>query len=438
MDSSQLMAARMEYLTMNRRFFLPAIFCFLILSLSQTAALSLFAADTKLHAAQLLEAGKPVKIACFGDSITGVYYHTGGQRAWCDVLGIALQRIYPRAQVVMINAGISGNDTAAGLKRMERDVLSHNPQLVAVMFGMNDVARQTSAAFHDNLGEIVKRSRDRGAEVILMTPNSIYPEDVGRPPWRVSQYAEIVRQVGRELGVPVSDCFRAYEGVREIARRAWVQLMSDTIHPNMRGHKIFAEEVAWTISGKRVSLADLTPLQARLPRTLARLKRDQPFKVVAMKPYDTFIVPALQRVAPDMKVEVTSWEVEGKSLADIEERAKEIGWRKFRTGSEPGAPDLVIVAIPATALGPSEEQFGRSYTSILNLSLGYGKPQWDSIAILPSVLQPELDPGQRAVENLALEVIKGQDISWLQRAPDDTTPVEELLNRWLTSLLAVK
>src|SRR5439155_9965949 len=144
-----------------------------------------------------------VKIVCFGDSITRVYYHTGGQRAWCDVLGIALKRIYPRAQVEMINAGISGNDTAAALKRMERDVLSHNPQLVAVMFGMNDVVRQTPAAFHDNLGEIVKRSRDRGAEAILMTPNSIYPGDALRPPWRVSQYAEIVRQVGTELDVPV-------------------------------------------------------------------------------------------------------------------------------------------------------------------------------------------------------------------------------------------
>src|ERR1051325_8650899 len=62
-----------------------------------------------------LSAGEPTRIVCFGDSITGAYYHTGGERAWCDMLGLALQRVYPQARLEMINAGISGNTTAAGL-----------------------------------------------------------------------------------------------------------------------------------------------------------------------------------------------------------------------------------------------------------------------------------------------------------------------------------
>lgn len=81
-----------------------------------------------------LAEGAAVKIVCFGDSITGVYYHTGARRSWCDLLGIALAKIHPLAQVQMINAGISGNDTAAALKRMEHDVLRHAPDLVVVMF----------------------------------------------------------------------------------------------------------------------------------------------------------------------------------------------------------------------------------------------------------------------------------------------------------------
>ena len=32
--------------------------------------------------AELLQAGKePVRVVCLGDSVTGVYYHTGGRRA---------------------------------------------------------------------------------------------------------------------------------------------------------------------------------------------------------------------------------------------------------------------------------------------------------------------------------------------------------------------
>src|SRR6516225_7432717 len=83
--------------------------------------------------AALLESGKePVKIVCIGDSITGVYYHTGGRRAYPEMLQIALKRAYPKAKVQVINAGISGNILPLGLARLERDVLSHKPQLVTI------------------------------------------------------------------------------------------------------------------------------------------------------------------------------------------------------------------------------------------------------------------------------------------------------------------
>ena len=56
-----------------------------------------------------------------------------------------------------------------------------------------------------------------------------------------------------------------------------------------------------------------------------------------------------------------------------------------------------------------------------------------SIAILPSVADPMLSPTERAAETTALEVIEGQDIGWLQRAPNDETPAGELLAKWLLS-----
>jgi lysophospholipase L1-like esterase len=415
-----------------RYLFLP----FMLLVMPVAVRLPLVAADTKLKAVQLMEAGQPVRIVCFGDSITGVYYHTGGRRAWCDLLGVALNRIYPKGTIEMINAGISGNNTAAALKRMEADVLSYNPQLVVVMFCMNDVAGLTPEAFQANLAEIIRRARDRGAEVVLMTPNSIYPDDPRRPPSRVVQYVGIVRQVGRELGVPVADCFRAYEEIRDIDRQAWVHLMSDTLHPNLRGHKLFAEEVAWTIIGRRVSLEDLPLLEPGLPRTISRLQEQRPVNVIAMKPYDRLITSALQQIAPGIQLRVTVWDAEQRSLAAIEEKAKEIGWWRFRNGNEAEAPDLVVVAVPTGAMAPSEEQFYRSYTWILNWSLSFGKRGWDCIAVLPSVTTPELTPAQTIAEKRALEVIQGQDIPWLRRATSDARPTDELLASWLESLLA--
>jgi len=317
------------------------------------------------------------------------------------------------------------------LARMEADVLQHRPHLVVVMFGMNDVTRVPPETYRGNLAQIVQRCRDGGAEVILCTPNSIYPEDEARPVERLAEYAEIVRAVGAAQGVPVADCYQAYEAVRAADRRAWMGLMSETIHPNMRGHKVFAEEVARVIGGRRVWLRDVPAFSPCLTRTRERIDRGEVVNVVAMPPYDALIEPALRAVRPQARVQVTPWPVEGKSLVEIEREAQARGWPTLNSVPPEQRPDLVVIAVPAGARADGDEQFYRSYSWILNWSLSFGRAEWDCVAILPSVAKPELDHGERAAEDFAREVVEAQDIGWLARADGDATPAADLLANWL-------
>jgi lysophospholipase L1-like esterase len=187
---------------------------------------------------EALAAGHPVvRIVGFGDSTTGVYYHTGGRRAWPEMLGLALQRLHPQAKIETINAGVSGGNTASGLARMDRDVLAQQPDLVVIMFGMNDVVANTSEAFEANLRTMVAKCRESNSEVLLCTPNWIAPGDDARPLPKLGAYADIVRRLGEELAVPVTDCFSAFEAVAMLDLRESAMLMSDGIHPNMRGGK---------------------------------------------------------------------------------------------------------------------------------------------------------------------------------------------------------
>jgi len=161
-----------------------------------------------------------------------------------------------------------------------------------------------------------------------------------------------------------------------------------------------------------------------------------PVRVLAMKPYDTMIGPALQRISPGARVQVTAWDVAGKSLGEIEASAKEQGWFRFYRTQGGEKPDLVIVAVPATALAEGDEQFYRHYTWTLNYALSFGPSEWDLFAVLPSVAQPELGAAGRAAEELAQRVIAGQDIGWLGRKPNDRTPAAELLVEWLKAQTA--
>jgi lysophospholipase L1-like esterase len=375
------------------------------------------AADSMESVIALLDSGrKPVRIVCFGDSITGVYYHTGGRRAWCDMLGIALSRLYPKAKLEMINAGISGNTSGMGLARMDSDVLARRPHLVVVMFGMNDAAGAPQDQFEANLRTIVRRSRAASASAVLCTPNSVYPNP-RRPTERLAAYAQTVRQVALDLSVPLADCYQAYEDLHLRDPLAWKLLMSETIHPSMNGHKLFAEVIAQTISGRRILLADVPPPGDGLHFTLERLRAGQPAKVVAMPPYDSIVPTVLRSLFPEAQIEVTVWPTEGKSLAELAQWSKSIRSRP---------PHLVVVAVPAASNAEGEDAFLQSYSWILSYSIAFGQLAWDRVVVLPSVTAP-LTPDQKRWEDLARQLTRGADTAYVDRRPGDARPATQLL-----------
>ena len=380
---------------------------------------------------------KRVRIVCFGDSITGVYYHTGGRRAYSHMLAIALRRIYPGAKVEVINSGISGNTAEVGLGRIESDVLAHRPHLVTVMFGMNDVARIPIETYRRNLHDIAAQCLAMGAEVVLCTPNSVYPEDDSRSMEALGRFAETVREVAAAKDLPVADCWQAYEELRARDQRAWKLLLSETVHPNMNGHKVIAEEIARAITGVRVSLADVPPPLPAIPQTLARLLARKAIRATVMAPFDVLIEPALQRAFPGATVEVTRWAVAAQSLEEIEAHARDqVGWQRFQAHPDEARPHLVLLAVPPEATADSEEAFIRSYSWILNGSLSFGVREWDAVAVLPSVADPDLNRSALDRQALAREVIRGQDISFIERPAGDRSSCGQLLAHWIEEQVA--
>ncbi|OGV55882.1 MAG: hypothetical protein A2017_03725 [Lentisphaerae bacterium GWF2_44_16] len=371
-----------------------------------------------------LASGKDtVRIVCFGDSITGIYYHTGGRRAYCDMLGIALKRIYPNAKIKMLNAGVSGNDTAKGWARIERDVLSRKPDLVVIMFGMNDCRTDiTQGPFISNLKKIVHRCREIGAEIVLCTPNSVYPIEKGRTVENLAACAEIIRNVAKDLSVPLADCYRAFENIHAANDMEWKLLMSERIHPNMNGHKLFAEVIAETISGKRVVLKELPPHSPSLSFTFDLLSDKRPINVIAMPPYDRIIPEVLLKLYPDAVINMTTWPVAGTSLSDIVKWAKNIRAMK---------PNLVTIAIPAEFNLSTESSYNYSYEWILNWSLNRDTQTWDTFAILPSVIEIHIKTNDLPRANLARRVILGKDIGFVERKAGDNSPPKEIIFRWI-------
>ena len=164
--------------------------------------------------------GPDAQILSFGDSLT---HGTGAARgqSYPEVLSSLLDR-------TVINAGVPGEVSAAGRTRLAKELKEHNPDLVILCHGGNDVLRRLDQkTTRDNIVAMVEMIRASGADVVL----------IGVP------------KLGWGLHVPPF-----YEEIAEsndipYAEDILVDLLgdnslkSDAIHPNARGYRILAEAV---------------------------------------------------------------------------------------------------------------------------------------------------------------------------------------------------
>ncbi len=370
-----------------------------------------------------LKQGDPLKIVCFGDSVTGVYYHTGGRRAYTEILGLRLADAFPKSSIQAINAGVSGNTTVNALERIERDVLAHKPDLVTVMFGLNDMTRVPLEDYRTNLKAIIERCRAAGSEVVLCTSNNV-EDTTDRPTAKLLEYAAVVREVADEQKVPLADCYNAFEDIRQKDVRAWSLLMSDEIHPNMDGHKQIARTIALAMTGREYDMDAAAP-QPAIPHTIELIREKEPVEVLAMPPYDTMLERVLGDLTPNSKLKVIPWEVAGKSMAEIEESAKAI---------RDNPPDLVFIAVPVDAEAPDFGAFKRHFTWTMNYALSFSLQEWDVVAVPPSFIAP-VEGEAKERDAWSRQLIRAQDFELIEGGGSPEA-AEAALRVWLKKQLA--
>ncbi len=195
-----------------------------------------------LVCSNLATAADPVRIVCLGDSVTkAVRPGVLPDETFCADLE---RQLTARGQPVeVINAGIGGNTTADGLKRLQTDVLDCHPNYVVLMFGLNDswidegktASRISVDQYRNNLNEMIARLQARNAKVILMTPNpAIRPKYGPERNATLKAYVDVVREVAVAHGLPLIDVYRHFA---ELAQEVpdVNTYFTDAMHPNPAG-----------------------------------------------------------------------------------------------------------------------------------------------------------------------------------------------------------
>jgi acyl-CoA thioesterase-1 len=165
-----------------------------------------------------------------GDSLTAGY-GLGAAQAFPALAGDVLKR--EGLPVHVVNAGVSGDTTAGGLRRLDW-LLRQSPDVLVVGLGGNDGLRGLEPrASEENLRVIVRKAREAGASVLLL--GMLIPPNYG--PEYTRQFREIYPRLAGEFGVPlVPFVLEGVGGDPDLNQ-------PDGIHPTAEGHRVVAENV---------------------------------------------------------------------------------------------------------------------------------------------------------------------------------------------------
>jgi acyl-CoA thioesterase I len=189
-------------------------------------------------------AGAQRTLMVFGDSLSAAFGLAAGQ-GWVALLGERIAREKLAWQVV--NASVSGETTAGGVRRLPEDLKRHHPSVVVIALGANDGLRgQPVAAARANLEEMIRLARAARAEPVLVglmiPPN--YGIDYAR------EFRELYPQLAKKSRVRLVPFL-----LDGIADRPEL-FQDDQLHPTARAQPRIVDNV-WPV---------LEPLLRRPPR----------------------------------------------------------------------------------------------------------------------------------------------------------------------------
>lgn len=178
------------------------------------------------------ETGK--KILFFGDSLTaGLGLVDPEKEAWPALVGARLRS--EGVDVVVWNAGLSGDTTSGGLARLDYS-LQKKPDVFVLELGANDSMRGIPiATIRANIETIIDTVQERypGTPILLVGIKTF-------PNFGASyrkQFDQIYTEIARNKKLPlVPFLLQGVAGDRSLNQE-------DGIHPTAQGHKIIAETV---------------------------------------------------------------------------------------------------------------------------------------------------------------------------------------------------
>lgn len=198
--------------------------------------------------------GAPLRYVVLGGSITQ------GGGSWIDAW---LKKQFPKSNVTTVNSGMSATGSELGVFRIERDVIAHQPDLVALEFCVNDSSLSDEEAIRSMESLVVRLKQLPHPPAILMV------EAASRDGVNLKRH----RLVAQHYGLLEIDLQQAVDQYLKKESKPWLTLFKDPVHPNDTGYELYTKEIETALEPYVTRAKEVSKLTATtktpLPRPLS-------------------------------------------------------------------------------------------------------------------------------------------------------------------------
>ncbi|MBQ1183730.1 MAG: SGNH/GDSL hydrolase family protein [Clostridia bacterium] len=201
----------------------------------------------------------PINIVIFGDSVShgAVNGYIDYENVYWNLLKRKLNKFRDYVPVNMINLSIGGTTAKESLPRFERHALIHEPDLVIICFGLNDVNGNLEN-YINSLESMFQRCIDSNVDVIFMTPNMLntYVADDAPEQYRnyaaktadfqnngkMDEFMSSAVALAEKMDVKVCDCYLKWKELSK-TEDTTLLLANRINHPVSEMHNLFADSL---------------------------------------------------------------------------------------------------------------------------------------------------------------------------------------------------
>ena len=199
-----------------------------------------------------------MKILFYGDSITDMARSRemdgnafGYGVGYVNSVSATLKYENPE-QYEIINRGISGNRVVDLYARIKADVWNHNPDVISILIGINDIWHEIYGGNGVELDRFERVYRMMLEDTKKTLPNVKFifcepfvlkgsaTEEKYAEFLEVKKYAAVIKKLAEEYGIPFVALQEKFD--EGAAKHGAVHYLYDGVHPDIAGGKLIAEE----------------------------------------------------------------------------------------------------------------------------------------------------------------------------------------------------